>query len=417
MTTTPTFIGFPAGVKEGSFDQTFDMTQSSSFRAGFITANSTVSGAYNALTAALNDGKAYLNIHSQTFPGGEIRGFPTRSLFTFNRSEASTYADIISGPVALTQSGAGALTLTGNNTYTGLTTVSAGTLLYGAANVISTGAVTVSGTGILNLGASQSDIVGTVTLQGTGQINGTGSSELTSTGTFEMQSGSVSAILAGNAIPLNKTTAGTVTLTGTNTYTGATDVSGGALVVNGSLGNTALTVRTGAQLGGSGTIGSGGGTTVSIESGGSLSPGNSPGMLTINGSLILSEGSTFSYEMVGGGVLADSIDVNGALNLGNASLNLTNLGNYTVNQKFTMFAYETMVGSFAGLANNAVFSGAGGTWKINYNDTSGGVNAGAAGASYVTLTAVSSIPEPRSVLVGGLLLAGLFLRQRRTKGF
>ena len=35
----------------------------------------------------------------------------------------------------------------------------------------------------------------------------------------------------------------------------------------------------------------------------------------------------------------------------------------------------------------------------------------------VTLTAVSSIPEPRSVLVGGLLLAGLFLRQRRTKGF
>lgn len=76
MTPTPSFPGFPAGVTSGSYDQTFDMTAASSYNGAFITANGgTVSGALNAFTAALDDGKAYLNIHTSTFGGGEIRGF------------------------------------------------------------------------------------------------------------------------------------------------------------------------------------------------------------------------------------------------------------------------------------------------------------------------------------------------------
>lgn len=76
MTPTPTFPDFPLGVTAGTYDHTFDLTLASSYNPSFITASGgTVSDAMNRLINALNDGKAYLNIHSSTFQGGEIRGF------------------------------------------------------------------------------------------------------------------------------------------------------------------------------------------------------------------------------------------------------------------------------------------------------------------------------------------------------
>jgi hypothetical protein len=76
ITQTPSFSGFPLGVTSGMYDMTFDMTVASSYNAAYITGNGgTVATAYNALQAALNDGKTYLNIHTSAFPGGEIRGF------------------------------------------------------------------------------------------------------------------------------------------------------------------------------------------------------------------------------------------------------------------------------------------------------------------------------------------------------
>ena len=74
---------------------------------------------------------------------------------------------------------------------------------------------------------------------------------LTSTGTFEMKSGSVSAILAGSSIALNKTTSGTVTLTGMNTYTGATRSTAVQPLINGSLasGSTVSVTNSGSVSG------------------------------------------------------------------------------------------------------------------------------------------------------------------------
>lgn len=81
-TQTPYFTGFPIGVKSGTYDRTFDMTLASSYNASYITSNGgTTATAFTALNAALDGEKAYLNIHSLVYPGGEIRGFLKRTWY------------------------------------------------------------------------------------------------------------------------------------------------------------------------------------------------------------------------------------------------------------------------------------------------------------------------------------------------
>jgi hypothetical protein len=75
-TTTPYFAGFPIGVTSGSYSNILDLTLSSSWNGSYITANGgTTASAEAALAAAMASDRAYLNIHTSTFGGGEIRGF------------------------------------------------------------------------------------------------------------------------------------------------------------------------------------------------------------------------------------------------------------------------------------------------------------------------------------------------------
>jgi len=75
-TTVPTFAGFPLNVISGSYANMLDLTLASSFNPMFITdTGGTVAGAEAALAAGLENGTAYLNIHTSTFPGGAIRAF------------------------------------------------------------------------------------------------------------------------------------------------------------------------------------------------------------------------------------------------------------------------------------------------------------------------------------------------------
>jgi hypothetical protein len=77
-TQTPTFTGFPLGVTSGAYSHAFDLTDTSSFNAAFVTAHGgTAAGAEAFLAAGLEGGQAYLNIHTNVYPGGEIRGFLT----------------------------------------------------------------------------------------------------------------------------------------------------------------------------------------------------------------------------------------------------------------------------------------------------------------------------------------------------
>jgi len=104
-----------------------------------------------------------------------------------------TYSSVISGSGALIKSDIGTVTLSGANTYTGATTVSAGSLKYGASNVLSnSSAITVSG-GTLDI-VNYDDTVAAVTLT-SGAITGT-SGVLTGS-SYAVESGTISAILAG----------------------------------------------------------------------------------------------------------------------------------------------------------------------------------------------------------------------------
>jgi len=164
-------------------------------------------------------------------------------------SYSGAIADGAAG-MTITKTGAGTQTLSGANTYTGLTTVSAGTLTLGhASNTIAdAAAVQVSG-GTLDV--ANPDTVGAVTLS-SGTISGVGT--LTGSSYALTNTGLISANLGANSATLTKTGAGTATLSGTNAYTGETTVNAGTLVISGSpTGTGAVTVN-------GGTLDLGGGT-------------------------------------------------------------------------------------------------------------------------------------------------------------
>lgn len=145
--------------------------------------------------------------------------------------ENGTISAILGGTgLAFNKNTGGTVLLSGVNTFTGLTTINAGTLEWGVTDALSTGALTVTG-GIADLGTNN-DSVSTVTLT-SGKINS--STGILTGSSYSVASGEVSAILAG-AVALNKTTTGTVTLSGVNTYTGITTISGGVLSVS-NIGN------------------------------------------------------------------------------------------------------------------------------------------------------------------------------------
>ena len=143
------------------------------------------------------------------------------------------------------------VTLTSLDAGSGTIQFGAGTFQYGAGNVVADGSsVNVAGAAILNVGTFSDTLAG-VTLTN-GAISGAGG-VLTSTHDVQVQSGSVSAVLAGS-VGLTKTTAGTVTLSGSCTYTGITAVAAGTLALantttNNNLGaSAAIDVQTGATL-------------------------------------------------------------------------------------------------------------------------------------------------------------------------
>ena len=69
-------LPIPLGVSAGSFGASLDLDDASNFNPAFITESSGNLGlAIARFKAGLDNGQTYLNIHTNTFRGGEIRGF------------------------------------------------------------------------------------------------------------------------------------------------------------------------------------------------------------------------------------------------------------------------------------------------------------------------------------------------------
>lgn len=180
----------------------------------------------------------------------------------FDQGFVGTYTGAMIGTGQLIKTNIGTLILTGPNTYSGGTTVSAG-VLQGNTNSV------------------QGNIINNATVVFDQNIN----------------SGDYTSVMSGIGT-LIKQGPGTVILTNANTYTGLTTVNAGELRVNGSLVDSVV-VNSGGTLSGIGVMGG----TVTNNSGGIVAPGNGSGSMgTLKvGAYTQFPGSTLSIEFNAGG--------------------------------------------------------------------------------------------------------------------
>jgi autotransporter-associated beta strand protein len=241
-----------------------------------------------------------------------------------------------SGPV--TKQGSGTWTLSGANTYTGATTVSAGTLAITNASGLGT---TAAGTTIAS-GATldlQGVAVGaeSITINGGTLATSTGTSSLS--GAISLGASGSTFSVAGTQLTLSgiisggngftKTGSGTLILSGGNTYTGATTVSAGTLAITNAsgLGTTAAgtTIASGATLDLQGVAV--GAESITIN-GGTLA--TSTGTSSLSGAISLgASGSTFSVagtQLTLSGIISGG---NGFTKTGSGTLTLSNANTYT----------------------------------------------------------------------------------------
>jgi len=400
--------------------------------ANTYTGNTTIS----AGTLQLGDGGTSGSITSDVV---------NNSTFAINRSNAYTFANVISGSGAFQQLGTGTTILTGNNTYAGSTTINAGTLQLGNggtsgsitsdvtnngtfainrsdnvtfANVISgTGAFQQLGTGITTL-TNANTYTGATTISagtlqlGNGGTSGSITSDVVDNGTFAINRSdnvTFANVISGTGA-FQQLGAGTTMLTNANTYTGPTTVTAGTLAIS-ATGSITSNVTNNATLNNAGTV-----TGSLINNGTSTNNGIWKGNVTSNTGTIsnnltwtgtVSNAGTFTNNAGGtvSGLLTSTAGVvtNNGLLGGDALINggtLTGTGsvtNLTIANGSTFVPGDGTPGTFMTVTGNLAFQ-SGAQYLVSLNPTTssyvlvngtatlGGatVNASFAAGSYVS---------------------------------
>lgn len=220
---------------------------------------------------------------------------------------------------------------------------------------------------------------------------------------------------------------GSQTLTGTNTYSGSTTLSGGRLVIggDGSINTTAGIVIEGGTLVQNSTVAltapitwteggvEGSGTIVgNLTASGSgqkvLSPGNSPGTLTIDGDLSLDNLTTVIFELNGpdAGVSYDVLNVSGTLALNDATLEIILGFTPGITEQFTVALFDQLSGTFNGIGDGDTVSAGAYEFMVNYLTGSGEI-----------MLTTTAIPEPGhlALLTAFLATAVVVVRRRKKR--
>ena len=289
----------------------------------------------------------------------------------FSRGSDKSFFDVLSGSggVVIANSNNAIVRLVSNNTYTGLTTISSGTLMIGQGNPNQPGSI------VSNVVNNSSLVFNRVeNLTYAGSISGIGT--------------------------VTKQAAGKLILTGSNTYTGITNITAGTLITGNSAGSATGTgpvnVASGATLGGTGSLAG----SVTLASGAHLSPGTaSVGDLT-TGALTLAPGCFLDYELAspGTGDLAVISNPTG-LTLGGGILNIISLTGFGVGQ-YALLDYVT---SFTGSASNLAIASAPPGFVYSFVDN----------PNNTSIDLVVSIPEPAMASFFPIIALALLLRRRR----
>jgi autotransporter-associated beta strand protein len=340
-----------------------------------------------------------------------------------------TVGGVISGAGGLNKLGSGTMVLAGASTYSGATTLSAGTLNLDNANAIGTGTLSINGTGTINNTSGAAITLATnnaqnwnsnFTFAGTNDLHlGTGAVIINASRTVTISAGNltVGGAIAGTGFGLTKNGSGALILSGNNTYTGATTINAGTL----EIGNTG-------RLGGgnySANIANSGTFIYSGTSNQTLSGIiSSTGALTQNGSgtLILAGNNTYTGATTinAGNISINSISALGStsgVNLANATALLYTGGAATLDRTITVTsgtgtirntgaALLTLSGSLVKNATTLTFD----TGSFNVTGIISGSSANSDlvvdGAS-VTLNNANTYNGPTRILDGGTLTANV----------
>jgi uncharacterized repeat protein (TIGR01451 family) len=373
--------------------------------------NNTVSGAITLGSAARINSDAGLLTVSNTISGATMG-------LTVGGAGNTTISGVIGTTTgSLTKDSTGVLLLSAVNTYTGATTVSAGTLRLGIANAVSaSSAVTVTAGATLDMNGF-SDTIGS--LAGAGTITSGVAGAVTLNAGGNNTSTGFSGVIQNGAgtLAVTKSGTGTWTLSGASTYTGLTTISAGVIDAqsNTALGSAAgaTTVAAGAalQVDGSGLAiaepitlnGTGvanGGALRNLANSNTLS-----GAITLaSASRITSDGGTLTISNSVGGA-TQALTVAGAGNtaisgvIGTTTGTLTKIGTGTL----TLSGNNTYTGLTTVSAGTLLVNGAQGASAVSLN---GGTLGGTGTVGAITSTAAGGTLAPGPAPGPGILNGG-----------